>query len=37
MQKPKLNKVKYSLPESFLIFAVALAAALAGSIFWIVN
>ncbi|EEV9360756.1 sulfurtransferase [Escherichia coli] len=33
MQKPKLNKVKYSLPESFLIFAVALAAALAGSIF----
>lgn len=33
MQKPKLNKVKYSLPESFLIFAVALAAALAGSLF----
>lgn len=29
MQKPKLNKVKYSLPESFLIFAAALAAALA--------
>ncbi|AEM00793.1 hypothetical protein [Escherichia phage wV7] len=33
MQKPKLNKVKYSLPESFLIFAVALATALAGSLF----
>ncbi|BBC14466.1 e.3 conserved hypothetical, predicted membrane protein [Escherichia phage PP01] len=33
MQKPKLNKAKYSLPESFLIFAVALAAALAGSLF----
>lgn len=32
MQKPKLNKVKYSLPESFLIFAVALAVALAGSL-----
>lgn len=33
MQKPKLNKVKYSFSESFLIFAVALAAALAGSLF----
>ncbi|UCR81602.1 hypothetical protein G157_00176 [Escherichia phage vB_EcoM-G157lw] len=33
MQKPKLNKVKYSLPESFLIFTVALAASLAGSLF----
>ncbi|CUL02383.1 hypothetical protein [Escherichia phage slur07] len=32
MQKPKLNKVKYSFSESFLIFAVALAAALAGSL-----
>ena len=32
MQKPKLNKVKYSFPEAFLIFAVALAAALAGSL-----
>ena len=32
MQKPKLNKVKYSFPESFLIFVVALAAALAGSL-----
>ena len=33
MQKPKLNKVKYSFSESFLIFAVALAAALAGGLF----
>ncbi|UVD33439.1 DNA primase [Escherichia phage ZCEC14] len=33
MQKPKLNKVKYSFPESFLIFVVALTAALAGSLF----
>ena len=32
MQKPKLNKVKYSFAESFLIFAVALAAALTGSL-----
>lgn len=32
MQKPKLNKVKYSFSESFLIFAVALAVALAGSL-----
>lgn len=32
MQKPKLNKVKYSFSELFLIFAVALAAALAGSL-----
>lgn len=35
MQKPKLNKVKYSFSESFLIFAVALAAALAGKSYWI--
>lgn len=32
MQKPKLNKAKYSFSESFLIFAVASAAALAGSL-----
>lgn len=32
MQKPKLNKVKYSLPESFLIFAVSVFTALAGSL-----
>lgn len=32
MQKPKLNKVKYSFSESFLIFAVALDAALTGSL-----
>lgn len=31
MQKPKLNKVKYSFPEALLILAVSVFAALAGS------
>ncbi|ASZ76045.1 hypothetical protein KMC28_gp028 [Salmonella phage SG1] len=33
MQKPKLNKVKYSFPEALLILAVSAFAALAGSLF----
>lgn len=37
MQKPKLNKVKYSFPEALLILAVSVFAALAGSPYWIVN
>lgn len=32
MQKPKLNKVKYSFPEALLILAVSVFAALAGSL-----
>ena len=32
MQKPKLNKVKYSFPEALLILAVSAFAALAGSL-----
>ena len=32
MQKPKLNKVKYSFPEALLILAVSVFTALAGSL-----
>ncbi|EFY2706649.1 hypothetical protein D5505_00125 [Escherichia phage D5505] len=32
MQKPKLNKVKYSFPEALLILAISAFAALAGSL-----
>lgn len=32
MQKPKLNKVKYSFLEAMLILAVSVFAALAGSL-----